>query len=494
MKVGIFGSGYVGLVTGICLADIGHHVTCIDLHKEKVDNLKKGKVPFYEPGLEMLLKKNQEQGKLNFSLNPEDGCAECDVIIIAVGTPTKEGGNGADISCVLKVIESISGFLKSSWDHSEEKKDGRFKIIIVKSTVPMNTGDLIDSYLKDKGIKGVEIVSNPEFLRESFALDDFYCPDRIVVGSNALQKIQPVLQELYAYFFEKNVPCVWTTRQDAELIKYASNVFLATKVAFINELSHLCDFYKGNISSVAYGIGLDQRIAPSFLNAGPGIGGSCLPKDTRALAHMAQEAREKTCFSFPLITSCVKSNEEHMAYVSRKAVDIFSFHKNNIKGAFKEITRERNPQGALDELLGNKKAWVEQDFQGKVAIAGLAFKKGTDDVRESPSLRVIGDLRKALPQVTLAVYDPKVTEQTHGFSIKEDVYWSVSLEDLITDSDLLIMMTDGPEFKEISWDMFKEKARQPVIFDTRNLLDERSQGALFKSLGITCYGLGKSWI
>jgi UDPglucose 6-dehydrogenase len=459
MRVGVFGTGYVGLVTGICAADIGHEVICVDVQTAKIQNLQKGIVPFYEPNLDELLKRHQESGSIRFSTNPQDGCQDCQVIIIAVGTPSRQGDDAADISCVVQAVDSICPFLKTS---TQERLKKPPTTIIIKSTVPLNTGDLIEKHLHDVGVTHTKVVSNPEFLREGAAIEDFYKPDRIVVGSSCLDEIKPIIQQLYSYFLDKNVPFIWTTRQNAELIKYASNVFLATKVAFINEIAHICDHHNGaDVEVIAQGMGLDHRINHFFLKAGPGFGGSCFPKDTRALCYMGQELSMHQGFSFPLMQGCLQSNKDHMEALGKKIINLYQTSKG------------------------------QSHKKGKISIGGIAFKAGTDDVRESPAAGILSYLAENLDADTqIAIYDPKAMENGR-FLLDGPFSWSTNLEESIHDTDLFVILTEWPDFKQLNWEYFRKTTRRPVIFDSRNLLDIQSLSPLFKTLGIHYYGLGK---
>ena len=354
MKLCMIGTGYVGLVSGVCFSDLGNDVICVDKDENKIDDLKKGKIPIFEPGLEELVIKNYKNKKLKFSTDLKDSIKKSDIIFICVGTPTKKNSNGADLTQIYSVSKEIS------------KCINKFKIIITKSTVPVTTGDEIEKIFKKKVIKNkFSIVSNPEFLREGEAIRDFIYPDRIVVGSND-KKSKNILRNLYAPLISKGAKFVSTNRRAAELIKYSSNAFLATKITFINEIANLCEKTGVDVEDVSIGIGLDKRIGSRFLRAGPAYGGSCFPKDTKAIINTADKF--KTDLS--VIKSVIKSNSLRSKLLLKKVSEI------------------------LNKKIKNK----------KICFLGVTFKANTDDMRDSSSLEMIPYLSKNGAKIKY--YDP----------------------------------------------------------------------------------------
>ena len=345
MRVAMIGTGYVGLVSGACFADFGHHVTCIDKNTDKIDMLRKGGVPIYEPGLDLLVERNMREGRLDFATDLTEAVREADVVFIAVGTPSRRGDGHADLSYVYAAAEEIA-----------EAMDG-FTVVVNKSTVPVGTGDEVESVIrKTRPDADFAVVSNPEFLREGAAIEDFKRPDRVVVGTEDDRAIAP-MKELYRPLFLNETPIVFTKRRTSELIKYAANGFLAMKITFINEIADLCEEVGANVQEVSKGIGLDNRIGKKFLHAGPGYGGSCFPKDTLALARTAQEADTP----LRLIEAVIDINDKRKSAMADKIITACG--------------------GSVD---------------GKtIAILGLTFKPNTDDMREAPSLDIIPALQKA---------------------------------------------------------------------------------------------------
>ena len=344
MKLCMIGTGYVGLVSGVCFSDLGNDVICVDKDLNKIENLKNGIIPIYEPGLEELVIKNYKNNRLKFSTNLKDSISKSDVIFICVGTPTKKNGNNADLSQVYNVANEISEFIK------------KFKIIITKSTVPVTTGDELEKIISKKVSKKLfSVVSNPEFLREGEAIRDFYKPDRIIIGTHN-KKTNNVLKNLYAPLTSRGAKYINTSRRAAELIKYSSNAFLATKITFINEMANLCEKINVNIEDISIGIGLDKRIGSRFLRAGPAYGGSCFPKDTKAIIATADKFKT----NLTVIKSVIKSNENRSSLMLKRVFDIL---KNKVK---------------------NK----------SICFLGVTFKANTDDMRDSSSLSMIPALIK----------------------------------------------------------------------------------------------------
>ena len=414
MKLCMIGTGYVGLVSGVCFSDIGNDVICVDRDFKKVEDLKKGIIPIYEPGLYELVLKNYNNKRLKFSTNLHDSILKSDIIFICVGTPTKKNSNGADLSQIYSVAKKISGSIS------------KFKIIITKSTVPVTTGDEIEKIISKKVSKKLfSVVSNPEFLREGEAIRDFTYPDRVVIGTRD-KKSNKILKNLYLPLISKGAKYVNTSRRAAELIKYASNAFLATKITFINELANLCEKIDVNIEDISIGMGLDKRIGGRFLRAGPAYGGSCFPKDTKAIVTTADKFKT----SLSVIRSVIKSNESRSSLLLGR---VFNILKNKIK---------------------NK----------KICFLGVTFKANTDDMRDSSSLSMIPSLIKNGAKVNY--FDP--TGEKDDFKKLKNVNFSSSINSAIKDSDLIIIHTEWNDFKSINFKKVVKK-RNFAIFDMRNI-------------------------
>ena len=432
MKLCMIGTGYVGLVSGSCFADLGNHVICVDKDKKKINDLQKGIVPIYEPGLEELVKKNYNNGRLSFSSDLKTSLKKSDIIFICVGTPTKKGSLEADLSQVYNVVKIISQSIK------------KFKIIINKSTVPVKTGDEIEKIISKKiSKKFFEVVSNPEFLREGDAIRDFAYPDRVVVGTKST-RARKILKILYSPLISKGAKFLEMSRRAAELVKYASNAFLATKITFINEMSNLCEKLDVDIEDISIGIGLDKRIGSRFLRAGPAYGGSCFPKDTKAIINTA----EKHKINLSLIKSVVKSND------SRNSILISKINK----------------------ILNNK---IKKK---RITFLGVTFKANTDDMRDSPSLEMIPALIRNGALVNY--YDP--TGPKKNFSKFKSVSFSNSLNDAIKFSDLIIIHTEWNDFKSINFKKYS-KNKKLIIYDLRNLYSPSK----INNMGIKYYGIGR---
>ena len=414
MKLCMIGTGYVGLVSGVCFSDLGNEVICVDRDLKKVENLKKGIIPIYEPGLEELVLKNYKTKKLKFSTNLKDSISKSDIIFICVGTPTLKNGNGADLSQIYDVVKKIRGSIS------------KFKIIITKSTVPVTTGDEIQKIISQKVSKKLfSVVSNPEFLREGEAIRDFIYPDRVVIGTND-KKSNKILKNLYSPLISKGAKYVNTSRRAAELIKYASNAFLATKITFINELANLCEKINVNIEDISIGMGLDKRIGGRFLRAGPAYGGSCFPKDTKAITITADKFKT----NLSVIKSVIKSNENRSLLLLKRVIKI------------------------LNGKVKNK----------KICFLGVTFKANTDDMRDSSSLSMIPSLVKKGAIVNY--FDP--TGKKDNFKKFKNVNYSNNIKIAIKDSDLIIIHTEWNDFKSIN---FKKDVQNKkfIIFDMRNI-------------------------
>ncbi len=432
MKLCMVGTGYVGLVSGVCFADLGNNVICVDKDQRKINSLKKGKIPIYEPGLEELVLKNYKNKRLDFSTDLNDSVKKSDIIFICVGTPTKKGGSNADLSQVYNVAKDIS------------KSINKFKIIITKSTVPVTTGDEIEKIIRKKNKKkNFSIVSNPEFLREGEAIRDFIYPDRVIVGTNEV-KSNKILKTLYSPLISKGAQYLNTSRRAAELIKYASNAFLATKITFINELANLCEKTNINIEDISIGMGLDKRIGGRFLRAGPAYGGSCFPKDTKAIMNTAERFK----INLSVIKSVIKSNENRSKLLL-----------NRIKKLLKNRIKNKN-----------------------ICFLGVTFKANTDDMRDSSSLSMIPALSKKGAKV--CYYDP--TGLKSEFNKYKNVTFKQNIKDAIMKSDLIIIHTEWNDFKSINFKSFI-KGRKPIIFDMRNIYSPTKM----KHQGFKYFGVGR---
>ena len=418
MKLCMIGTGYVGLVSGACFSDLGNDVICVDRDTKKIENLKKGIIPIYEPGLNELVSKNYKNTRLRFSTNLKESISKSDIIFICVGTPTKKKGNGADLSQIFNVAKEIRSSIT------------KFKIIITKSTVPVTTGDEIEKIISQKVSKKLfSIVSNPEFLREGEAIRDFIYPDRVVIGTND-KRSNKILKNLYSPLISKGAKYVNSSRRAAELIKYASNAFLATKITFINELANLCEKLDVNIEDISIGMGLDKRIGGRFLRAGPAYGGSCFPKDTKAIAKTADNFKT----NLSIIKSVIKSNDNRSSLLLKRIFDIL---KNKVK---------------------NK----------NICFLGVTFKANTDDMRDSSCLTMIPSLIKK--GALINYFDP--TGEKNEFKRIKNVHFSNDINSAIKDADLIVIHTEWNDFKSIN---FKKKVRNKKfrIFDMRNIYSSK---------------------
>ena len=418
MKLCMIGTGYVGLVSGVCFSDLGNQVICVDKDLTKIKKLQSGIIPIYEPGLDELVKRNIKNKRLSFSNNFKNSIKKSDVIFICVGTPTKKTAGSADLSQIYNVAKELS------------KSLNKFKIIITKSTVPVTTGDEIEKILLRKNSKKkFSVVSNPEFLREGEAIRDFIYPDRVVVGSNDKRSIK-ILKNLYSPLIAKGAKYIHTSRRAAELIKYASNAFLATKITFINEIANLCEKTKINIDDISIGMGLDQRIGSRFLRAGPAYGGSCFPKDTKAITSTA----DKFKINLSVIKTVIKSNENRSKLLLKRVFEI------------------------LNNKIKNK----------KISFLGVTFKANTDDMRDSSSLKMIPDLSKK--GAIIRYFDP--TGRKVEFNKYKNVKYSNSLSACVEKTDLIIIHTEWNDFKSLDFKRFI-KNKKTIIFDMRNLYSPR---------------------
>ena len=431
MKICVIGAGYVGLVSGTCFAELGNNVICVDNNSNKISKLKNGEIPIYEPGLEELIKRNLKQKRLQFSTNISASIKKSDLIFICVGTPTNPKSNKADLKYVYQVLMDI------------KKNLNKYKIIVTKSTVPVTTGDKIQNLLTTKNNKKLfDVVSNPEFLREGEAIRDFMFPDRVVVGTNS-KKANNVLKNLYSPIIKKKGRYFNTSRRAAEVIKYASNAFLATKITFINEISNLCEKLNVDVTDISVGMGADERIGGRFLRAGPGYGGSCFPKDTRALVSTSKKFKT----NLSIVKSTIYSNDNRYKYLL-----------NNIK-----------------QILNNKMK------NKKITFLGVTFKAGTDDMRDSASLKLIPYMTKKGAKVSY--YEP--TGIKNDFDKKKVSYFN-NIKDACINSDLIIIHTEWNEFKQINFNKLNNK-KKFKIYDLRNLYSPSKM----KNKNIEYYSIGR---
>jgi len=432
MKICMIGIGYVGLVSGSCFADLGNTVWCVDKDKFKINSLKDNKIPIFEPGLKELVIKNHSSGRLKFTTNLNLAIKNSDIIFICVGTPTSKKNQAADLRHVFNVAKDISKHINS------------FKIIVTKSTVPVSTGDKIEKIiLKKKRKKLFEVVSNPEFLREGEAIRDFRFPDRIVVGSNN-KKVTKKMVSLYDPLIKKGAKFLSTSRRGAEIIKYAANAFLATKITFINEIANLCEKVGVNIEDVSIGMGLDQRIGSRFLRAGPAFGGSCFPKDTKAITVTADLFKT----NLSIVKSVIKSNEKRKMLLTKRIKNILS---NKIK---------------------NK----------KITFLGVTFKPNTDDMRQSSTLFMIPYLHKKGAKINY--YDP--SGKKNEFFKYKNVFFSKDINEACKNADLIIIHTEWEEFKALDFNKLS-KGKKFKIYDMRNLYSND----IMKKKGFKYFSIGR---
>ncbi|WP_075998203.1 UDP-glucose dehydrogenase family protein [Salaquimonas pukyongi] len=427
MRVVMIGTGYVGLVSGACFADFGHHVTCIDNNEDKIERLNRGEIPIYEPGLDDLVAANAGAGRLVFTTDPKKVVGEADVVFIAVGTPTRRGSGHADLRFVHAVAEELAPLLKG------------YTVIVTKSTVPVGTGDEVEQIIRKHAPKArFDVASNPEFLREGAAINDFKRPDRVVVGTES-EKAAEQLRALYRPLFLNETPIVVTSRRTAELIKYASNAFLAVKIGFINEIADLCDKVGADVQQVARGIGLDKRIGGKFLHAGPGYGGSCFPKDTLALSKTARDYDAPVT----IVDTVVRSNN-------------------------------RRKRSMVDRIVAACGGSVKDKT---IAVLGLTFKPNTDDMRESPSLAIVPGLQKL--GATIRAYDPEGMEEAR--TLLKKVAYCQDAYDCLDGADAAVIITEWDQFRALDLKRVAGLLKDKVFVDLRNIYTrEEVQGTGLK--------------
>jgi len=432
MHVAMIGTGYVGLVSGACFSEFGHNVVCVDKDEAKIAGLHKGQMPIYEPGLEDLVANNVKAERLSFTTDLKSALKGVSAVFIAVGTPSRRGNGHADLSYVYAAAEEIAHAM-----------DG-YTVVVTKSTVPVGTGREVERIIREaRPDAEFDVVSNPEFLREGSAIGDFMRPDRVVIGT-ASERAKNVMRDLYRPLYLIETPIVFTSRQSSELIKYAANTFLAAKISFINEIADLCEKVDADVHDVAKGIGLDGRIGKKFLHAGPGYGGSCFPKDTRALVSTARDAGSP----LTIIETVVEVNE----------------------------SRKKKMAARVANAIGG-------DLKGKrIAVLGLTFKPNTDDMRESPSLDIVPAFQDAGADVY--AYDPE--GMTEAKEMLEGVHWCENAYDTMKDSDALVIITEWNEFRALDLDRVKSLMKAPVMVDLRNIYepDEMAEnGFKYHSIG-----------
>lgn len=435
MKVGIIGTGYVGLPTGVGLAELGNQVICIDREPRKIEALQAGKITLYEDGLEELFHKNVKEGRLHFTTSMKEGVSDADLVIIAVGTPPHPVTKEADMKYIHAAATELAEYLTD------------YTVVATKSTVPVGTGDVVEGLIAKKNPNAdFDVVSLPEFLREGFAVYDFFHPDRIVVGANT-EKARNVIKELYKPF-EGKTNMLFVKRRSSETIKYASNAFLAIKIHYINEMANFCEKTGADITEVAKGMGLDSRIGNRFLNPGPGYGGSCFPKDTMAMAYMARQ----NDVDMTLIKAAIDGNAKRKQQMAERILE--------------SVKSIENP---------------------KIAVWGLAFKDGTDDCRESPAMEIIGNLLEVSANIT--AYDPKAME-TSKLLIGDKIKYAENMYDALKDADVLAILTEWQEFKTLDLQKAAQMMRNKNIVDCRNLLDIED---VIKN-GFRYQGIGKKFV
>lgn len=433
MNISVIGTGYVGLVSGTCFAETGNDVICVDIDENKVERMRKGEVPIYEPGLETLFERNTRQGRLKFTTDLKEAVDHAEIIFLALPTPPGADGS-ADLSFVLGVAEDMTSLIKD------------FKVIVNKSTVPVGTGQAVEDVLKAKlDPELFDVVSNPEFLREGVAVDDFLRPDRVVVGTDS-EKAKGKMQRLYEPFVRQGNPIYFMDRRSSEMTKYAANSYLATRISFMNEIANLCEKVGANVDMVRMGMGSDGRIGKRFLFPGVGYGGSCFPKDVQALFKTAQQNE----FDFKILNSVMEVNQRQKQILGTRLKDYFN-----------------------------------GDLKGRtIAIWGLAFKPETDDIREAPALELIKYLLEA--GATVRVYDPEAMENVNGL-FGDQLYYAQDHYDAIDQADALAIMTEWSVFRSPSFNVIKQLLKQPLIFDGRNLFDPKDMA----KDGFNYYSIGR---
>jgi UDPglucose 6-dehydrogenase len=432
MKITVVGTGYVGLVTGTCFAETGNHVICVDIDQQKVDKLQKGEITIYEPSLELLFERNIKQGRLHFTTQLKEAITDAEIIFLALPTPPGEDGS-ADLSYIMGVADQLGDMLN------------HYAVIVDKSTVPVGTADKVTEILARKLDRSMfDVVSNPEFLREGAAVDDFMKPDRVVIGTSS-EKAANIMKRLYDPFVRQGNPVIFMDERSAEMTKYAANSYLATRISFMNEIANLCERVGANVDMVRMGMGSDTRIGKRFLFPGVGYGGSCFPKDVMALGKTAEE----NAYDFRILKSVMATNEKQKERLSQKISRFFN-----------------------DDLTGKK-----------IAIWGLAFKPNTDDIREAPALKIIEDLLAAGAKV--AAYDPEAMSNVERL-VGDKIDYGTDPYDVLVDADALAIVTEWALFRTPSFDAVERLLKNKIIFDGRNLYDldqMKDKGFYYESIG-----------
>lgn len=431
MKIAVVGTGYVGLVTGTCFAETGNHVICVDIDQRKVEKLSNGQITIYEPGLEKIFLRNLKEKRLSFTTSLEEGIKEAEVIFLALPTPPGEDGS-ADLKYILGVADDLGKIMKS------------YKVVIDKSTVPVGTADKVHAAIDKHATVEFDVVSNPEFLREGVAVDDFMKPDRVVIGTSS-ERAKKIMNDLYAPFVRQGNPIIFMDEKSAELTKYAANSFLATKITFMNEIARLCELLGADVDMVRRGIGSDERIGRRFLFPGIGYGGSCFPKDVQALVKSANEVK----YDFRILNSVMEVNEAQKLHLMPA---IESYFKGNLKGK-------------------------------KFALWGLAFKPNTDDIREAPALYIIDALLAA--GAAVAAFDPEAMSNVKGV-VGDKITYTESQYDALAEADALIIATEWSEFRTPDFNRIGQSLKNKAIFDGRNLFDLKQMeelGYYYVSIG-----------
>ena len=435
MNIAVVGTGYVGLVTGTCLAETGNHVICVDINKDKVQKMQSGVVPIYEPHLDLIFERNIKQGRLTFTTDLAEAVEKAKIIFLALPTPPGEDGS-ADLSYILGVSNDLGKIIKD------------YKVIVDKSTVPVGTADKVREAIAKNAKVEFDVVSNPEFLREGFAVDDFMKPDRVVIGTST-ERAKKIMEELYKPYVRQGNPIIFMDEKSAELTKYAANAFLATKITFMNEIANLCEKLGADVDAVRIGIGSDDRIGKRFLFPGIGYGGSCFPKDVQALAKSASEVN----YDFKILDAVMDINDKQKTIIIPK---IKAYFNGNLKGK-------------------------------KIALWGLAFKPDTDDIREAPALYIIEELLKE--GATIASYDPEAMNNVRNL-IGDKISYAMDEYDALRDADALVIATEWSLFRTPDFEKVSSLLKNKIIFDGRNLYGIQQM----KELGYSYYSIGRETV
>lgn len=440
MNIAVIGTGYVGLVTGTCFAEMGNHVTCVDIDEDKVTQLRQGELPIYEPDLERYFARNRKEDRLTFTTELADGIAEADIIFLALPTPPGDDGS-ADLSYVMGAAGDVADLLAA-------EDDGQYRVVVNKSTVPVGTADRVQGVMEERGLereRDVDVVSNPEFLREGAAVGDFMKPDRVVIGTSS-EKAAEIMKRLYEPFVRQGNPILVVDERSAEMIKYTANALLATRISFMNEIANLCDRVGANVDKVRLGISKDHRIGPHFLYAGIGFGGSCFPKDVQALARKGREEG----YDFQILDAVLEVNDRQRRRLAEQATDYFG---GDVEGR-------------------------------KIAVWGLSFKPGTDDTREAPSHIIIEDLLEKGAEI--AAFDPEAIETTRE-AFGDAITYGDGMYDVLDGADALVICTEWHEFRRPDLEEVHDRLARPLIFDGRNVFTPERMA----EMGFDYYSIGR---